>query len=230
MNLEQLDSTHNYSCHLYVAGLAVVAEISSETEEFKSLCKKFRNDWAKAKGPCPNIEAGAILRVVNPVVSTRFEAYLQQLPKPYKKVKQYYHGTSLSCVDITEYLLLCENPHCGICGITRDGFCEDKIEQQQWQRFGPGFYLAPNSSKAQDYTKGSIDGFKALLLCDVAPGKKDKRRKNVCDLNSPTEGCDSVEGQSKFKFFGFEYGDLNYSEVVIFKADAILPRYVFIYK
>ena len=214
---------------LLVTGLAAVVAISSKTLEFKSMCKKFCKDWAKAKGPCPNIEAGAILRVVNPAVSTRFEAYLQQLPKSHKEKRKYYHGTSLSC-DIAQFLQLCDSPYCGVCGIASDGFNEEKIDQYRWQRFGPGFYLAPNSSKSHDYTKASLYGFKGMLLCDVAPGKIDKRRRNASDLKQPTEGCDSVEAKSKFKFLGFEYGDLNYSEVVIFKADAILPRYVFIYK
>ena len=38
-----------------------------------------------------------------------------------------------------------------------------------FQRFGHGFYLAPNSSKCHDYTQGAC-GYRAMLVCDVCPG------------------------------------------------------------
>ena len=51
-----------------------------------------------------------------------------------------------------------------------------------FQRFGHGFYLAPNSSKCHDYTQGA-NGCRAMLLCDVCPGRQYQFRTNVSSWN-----------------------------------------------
>ena len=210
-------------------GLSAVVEVNRDSQEFRDLCQKFRKDWAQEKGLCPAIESGIVLRVVHPAVSLRFDAYVKQLPKRHRKVRQYYHGTRLNC-DIAEYIQMCDGHNCGVCGITKTGLDDSKIRRDSWQRFGSGFYFAPNSSKAHDYAdRQSLRGWKAMFLCDVAPGKKDKRRKDATALRGPSKNCNSVEGKTKLKVLHFEYGNLNYTELVVYDADAVLPRFILFY-
>ena len=201
-------------------------EVNRDSQEFKALCHKFRKDWAREKGPCPAIQSGIILRVVHPALSLRFDAYVEQLPQHHRKIRQYYHGTSLIC-DIAEYLQMCDDHNCGVCGITKTGLDASKIRHKVFQRFGSAFYVAPHSSKAYEYAaRKSSKCYKAMLLCDVAPGKKDRRQRDAKDLQGPSKQCNSVEGKTKLKFLGFKYGNLNYPELAIYDADAVLPRFI----
>ena len=209
--------------------LSTLLEINGPNEEFKGLCNQFQKNWAKGKGRCPTIQA--VLEIVNPAVEARFDSYRQQLPQNQRKVEQYYHGTTLAC-DVLKYLIVCGGSrfshglqHCGACGIVRNGFDERQISNR-WQRFGPGFYLASKSSKAADYCQDN-NGCHAMLLCDVAPGRKYKLRHNNPGFTAPPDGYHSVYGQCKF--LG-TFGDLNYDELVLYTASAICPRYVFIFR
>ena len=93
----------------------------------------------------------------------------------------------------------------------------------KFQRFGPGVYLAPNSSKSHDYTLGA-HGCRAMLLCYVCPGKKYVCTKTDQELNGPPLGYDSIFGKAQYG------GDLNYHEIVLPDPDAVLPRYIIVYK
>ncbi len=205
-----------------------MVEVDPHSKECKKLCKKFSKDWKRAKGKCPKVDF--ILRIINPGVTERFSTYLEQLPRQNRRVEQHYHGTELAC-GLHEFLQLCRYPNCGMCGITRSGFEQDKINRSTWQRFGHGFYLAPNSSKSHDYTRSSAHGYSGMFLCDVAPGKTKKQRRSSPHIHQPT-GCDSVRGVTKISILGVEIvgGDLNYPEMVVYTSDAILPCYIFLYR
>ena len=82
-------------------------------------------------------------------------------------------------------------------------------------------YLAPNSSKCHEYTQG-CNGYRALILCDVAPGRKYIETHDQTKLKAPPPGYDSVYGQHG--------GRLNYDEIVLYNEDAILPKYVIMYQ
>ena len=114
--------------------------------------------------------------------------------------------------------------------IAKQGFHKTYIRRHRYQRFGQGFYLAPNSSKSSDYCSvsgsGDTTNYTAMLLCEVAPGKKHFLRHSLTTLQGPPPGCHSVYGKSKFLFFN---GDLNYDEIVIFESRAICPRYVLLF-
>ena len=92
----------------------------------------------------------------------------------------------------------------------------------KFKRFGHGFYLAPHSSKCHDYTRGSHT-HRAMLLCDVLPGKKHVVTTDQTHLTAPPQGYDSVYGQPA-------PGCLNYPEIVLFDEASILPRYVIMYQ
>jgi len=138
------------------------------------------------------------------------------------QVEKYFHGTTLAC-NITSTKTPCNKGHCGICGISCAGLDPNCIRSSRsdFQRFGSGFYLAPNSSKCHDYTQDA-HGYRGMLLCDVYPGKKFPLQKNSPKLTQPPPGYDSVYGQVG--------SDLNYPEIVLYDSDAVLPRYIIIYQ
>ena len=136
-------------------------------------------------------------------------------------VEQHYHGTAIKC-NLISSQSLCSHNDCGICGISKNGFQKSRIGSNiTFKRFGHGFYLAPNSSKCHDYTQG-IHTHRAMLLCDVLPGKKHVVQTDQTHLVAPPQGYDSVYGQPG--------SALNYPEIVIYDEASILPRYVIIYQ
>ena len=135
----------------------------------------------------------------------------------------HYHGTSLAC-NITSEKKLCNLQSCGICGISSEGLKREFIRKNiVFQRFGNGFYLAPNSSKCHDYTQGA-HGYRAMLLCNVLPGRKYTLETNSQSLTGPPLGYDSVFGQASTRSV------LNFDELVIYKPEAVMPRYIIIYR
>ena len=190
--------------------------------EFNKLRSNFVKNWAKEKGTCPAVKF--IAEIVHPRVRHSFNDYVSRLPSKYRKVEQYYHGTVLHC-KLKDFFELCNSRECGVCGITRYNFMKEQIDGCRWQRFGDGFYLAPNSSKSHDYTSAA-NGCRAMFVCDVAPGRKEELRHSKPGLRRPSEGFHSVYGRSKLLHL---WGDLNYDEIVLYEPDAVCPRYIILY-
>ena len=133
-----------------------------------------------------------------------------------KSVEEHYHSTIMATNK------LCSNGNCGVCGISSTGLDPKMIQTNiTFQRFGHGFYLAPNSSKCHDYTQGA-NGCQAMLLCDVCPGRKYQLITNSQQLKGPPPGFDSVYGQVGRK--------LNYPEIVFYNSDAVMPHYIIVYR
>ena len=187
------------------------------SQEFTAVSGKFQRAWAK--GSCPPVSFVFIIN--NRQLQQRWSAYQQKLS--IQTVEEHYHGTVLLC-NITTSNSMCNDKDCGICGISRTGFDRRCIRKNiNYQRFGHGFYVAPNSSKCHDYTQGA-HGYRAMLLCDVCPGRKYPMTRNDEKLQGPPPGYDSVHGQ------GGVGSVLNYDEVVIYNPDCVLPRYVIVYQ
>ena len=155
--------------------------------------------------------------MTNNTLEQKWMAYKSTLRE--RDVKELYHGTKLSC-KITTTWKLCDTGNCGICSISRSGL-DPQCIKDRFQRFGTGSYLAPNSSKCHDYTQ-SYNGFKAMLLCDVLPGRKYVVQTNRQHLRSPPTGYNSV--------YGNVGKDLNYPELVVYNSKAVLPRYIIVYR
>lgn len=171
----------------------------------------------KTNGSFPIISA--IFYVTNPTLTRQWENYRETLTQ--KKSEPHYHGTKLTC-DIMSSQSLCSDGNCGICGISSAGMDRNCIGRNiGFQRFGSGYYLAPNSSKCHDYTEGA-NGYRAMLLCDVLTGRKYNRQQNGQNMTGPPPGYDSVYGKVGDK--------LNYPEVVVYKPEAVLPRYIIVYR
>ncbi len=62
-----------------------------------------------------------------------------------------------------------------------------------------------------------------MLLFDVCPGNKYNLKKNNEKLTGPPQGFDSVYGQTGG-------GNLNYEELVVYNADAALPKCIIVYQ
>ncbi|KAL5516928.1 hypothetical protein EMCRGX_G002379 [Ephydatia muelleri] len=196
-------------------------QLNTGLAEYTGILTKFQNDWAKWKGPCPSVDH-------------IFEVYCKNLEKSWKAykdalatsghptiVEQHYHGTTIKC-NLIRSKSFCSDKDCGVCGISQQGFMKRFVRKNiRFQRFGQGFYLAPHSSKCHDYTQGTYT-HRAMLLCDVLPGKKHIVQTDQTHLVAPPPGYDSVYGQPG--------GSLNYPEIVMYDEASILPRYVIVYQ
>ena len=186
------------------------------SHEFVQISSKFARDWDRKKGACPNVDY--VFVITNSTLLNNWNLYKQGLSD--QTVEEYYHGTSVTC-NIASSGRLCPYQSCGICGISNDGLKREFIKKNiPFQRFGHGFYLAPNSSKCHDYTKGAY-GYRAMLLCDVCPGRKYVLQSNSQQMQGPPPGFDSIYGVG---------GQLNYPEIVIHNPAAVMPRYIIMYK
>ena len=170
------------------------------------------------KGTCGKLIN--VFKIDNPKLKQRFQACLSNMSKP--TTYRYYHGTKLEC-NIHRTVSFCDNDDCGICGISQHGFLEERKSTNipHFQRFGDGFYLAPNSSKCHDYTQG-YSYYRAMLLFEVAQGKRFILKRNSTKLTAPPLGYDSV--------YGRRGQSLNYDEIIVYNPDAALPTHVLIYE
>ncbi|XP_019853242.1 PREDICTED: uncharacterized protein LOC109582764 isoform X3 [Amphimedon queenslandica] len=194
----------------------ILVELCATRDEYKKVATRFNKEWVK-KPPPPTIEA--IFQIFNKKNENAFDKYRQDISS---SQEPHFHGTSLLC-DVKANKTPCVNPKCGICGISRRGFdpALKGYNIPRFKRFGEGFYLAPNSSKCHDYTQGFVD-YRAMLLCDVAPGNKHVVKNDQTKLMGPPTGHNSVYGASG--------GALNYDEIVLYKSEAINPKYIIFYK
>ena len=197
-------------------------QLYSNSADYTTISARFLNDWAPSKGPCPSVDY--IFEVSCKNHKQKWKAYKDALATSGHPtiVEQHYHGTTIKC-DLIRSKSFCSIDGCGICGISRNGFLKKCIGKNipKFQRFGQGFYLAPNSSKSHDYTQGTHT-HRAMLLCDVLPGKKYVVQTDQTQLCSPPQDFDSVYGQPG--------GSLNYPEIVIYDEVSILPHYIILYQ
>ena len=200
--------------------LGKIQLISHQVPKFAEISRKFLDSWIK--GGHPTI--CAIFSISNDYLQRRWDEYkrtLGHLGHP-QRTEEHYHGTVLACA-ITSTQVLCRYRNCGICGIACAGMDPNCIRKNiDFQRFGSGFYLAPNSSKCNDYTEKNSSGYKAMLLCDILPGRKYNLETNHQNLTGPPSGYDSVNGIVGCK--------LNYPEIVIYNPNAIMPKYIIVYQ
>ena len=173
------------------------------------MSRKFTQDWDPGKGACPAVKF--IFAVTNPTLERKWQAYGRTVQG--NGIENLYHGTTLACKIATTHQL-CKQGSCGICGISSAGLDPQCISRDSFQRFGAGFYRAPNSSKCNDYVR-RCNGHKAMLLCDVFPGRKFILQRNRQHMTGPPSGYDSV--------YGHVGEDLNYPELVVYKPEAVMP-------
>lgn len=195
-------------CTIKVLSAAEMTQIESH----------FKSQWSTKKGACPALTC--VFQITNQQLEARWNAYGKNLPSNCKTVEKYYHGTKLKC-DIVQTGSPCTDKDCGVCGISKFGMFRECIRKNiNFQRFGHGFYFAPNSSKCHDYTQG-VATHRAMLLVDIYPGKKHVILTDDVKLTKPPDGCHSVCGQPGKA--------LNYAEIVVYNPDCVMPRYIVVY-
>jgi hypothetical protein len=191
--------------------------LNRQSREYAEVTGKFREMWTK--GSPPRVSTISVFAISNSYLEQKWDGYRQTLR--IQTIEEYYHGTELAC-DIVSSNALCSTGNCGICGISCTGMDPNCIRAHiDFQRFGHGFYLAPNTSKCHDYTQENAHHHRAMLQCDVLPGQKYNRTHNDQRRTGPPPGFDSVYGQAG--------SDLNYPEIVVYKPEAVKPRYIVVY-
>ena len=218
MNIN-IGSKYLFVCLLYFSGMqhCTFRLVDQHTSEFNNVYHKFTRTWEVR--PYPNVDF--MFAISNTSLEQKWLSYKCTLSN--QTVEEYYHGTTLVC-NIMANQRPCNYKNCGICGISRIGLNPNYIQKNKsFHRFGLGFYLAPNSSTCHDYThRQGFSGYRAMLLCDVCEGNKyHPLTNNVC-LSGPPPGYDSV--------YGVFESNLIYPEIVIYNPDAVMPRYIIVYK
>ena len=198
--------------------------------QYEKLKRKFSKSWCSKKGNVPKISH--VVEIINPQLQQRLDQYVAKLSWPYNGVEQYYHGTQIKC-DMLQYYEPCSQSNCGVCGISKQGFDPQRINHSSWQRFGKGFYFAPNSSKSYDYPRATHDStnnetskYHSMLVCDIAPGAKYTLYKNEPSVSGPPSGYHSIYGSSQWLWGLWKSPDMNYDELVVFDTEAIRPSYI----
>jgi hypothetical protein len=206
----------------------------------------FTRTWSAGKGACPHVVG--IMEIHPPGhIEHEFWTYAGNLSRTKfngdatkVNVRTAWHGTLLA----THCKLLTHNQFCtagcGVCGITNTGFDKTKVGQSAlsqamqaggFKRFGHGFYFGYNSSKSHDYSVAANKNPKTmngkpvycLLICKVIAGDVAKLTADDQTLIAPPGGCDSVVGEAG-------HGNLNYAELVVYRADACISAYAVFYQ
>ena len=206
----------------------ILDRLNNDQQTYKDILKHFKEEWVKLTPKCPAPPVPlAIFAIQNKELIKSFHDYSDRIKQSEKKSSNsalFYHGTKLTC-NLLETNECCLDTNCGICGISSNGFDSRRIGSNipRFQRFGRGIYLAPNSSKCHDYTQGiPLYGLRAQLLCLVACGAKYELLQDNTALTAPPDEHHSVYGKAG--------GSLNYDEIVVFDADAVMPQFIVVYK
>ena len=205
----------------------VLCRLKRDQSTYKEIAEHFKKEWVKVTPAYPNPpKPAAIYAIQNTILSEKFHLYGERIRKGGKASNsaRFYHGTTIKC-NLLCTDGYCDDPDCGACGISKNGFDASRIGSNipRFKRFGHGIYLAPNSSKCHDYTRGMPEySVRAQLLCLVACGAKYELKFNDVTLNQPPEKFDSVYGRSG--------GSLNYDEIVVYDVDAVMPQYIIVYE
>lgn len=144
-----------------------------------------------------------------------------------------WHGTKRECNlgNTPSQSSLCFSNECGLCGIIRHSY-DISYSGNKWERYGKAIYSTRTSSKANDYSRNSqSSSLKALLLNDVIIGKGSEISRDAPKMVAPPSGYDSVLAvpAKRLSRYGGPRG-LNYDETVVYRNDAIRPKYLVIYE
>ena len=223
-----------------------MVELHSGHAEFIAAKALFDSTWQAAinqdgkKHPIGAIRT--IFAIESPQLFARYDAYKASLGVPANEA-HVFHGTVIKC-NIMASKSLCSTQGCGACGISQTGFRIDLAGSKiSFKRFGDGAYFAPHASKwyvvlcmlssptiltnplvfcSHDYTIGAPGtDVRAILLCSVAKGREHLTSQDMPHLKAAPPGCHSVMGTAG--------GTLNFPELVVYRGDAALPRYIIVY-
>eukprot|EP01043_Picozoa_sp_COSAG02_P033666 COSAG02_NODE_2309_length_9170_cov_10.752508_7_plen_536_part_00 len=116
--------------------------------------------------------------------------------------------------------------HKNYVSLAADGFLKRywRTATGSWQRFGAGFYFAPDASKSHEYPLGEMQRLspglhtRTMLLCKVARG-----RIYMTQTDTPNMRGDRLQSLGYNSLHGYAGTRLNYDEFVVYEEEAILP-------
>lgn len=200
-------------------------EVKSSSPEYKTVEELFHKSWSSKQRKTPP-SLSLVLAVINPSLERSYQEYKQLCIKSEKEeakmVKKVFYGTNLGC-DLHTYQVPCRrvaSTECSLCELAVHGFgrlCTSS---------GAGVTLNCNPAWSHDKAKVHADSrMYGLLMCEVACTKSKKLVRSVSDSRVPSEGFDSVKVNVKSGPSLKKSTD----EVIVYKADAVCPRYILLY-
>ena len=195
------------------------------SQELKTVQELFQKKWYGDGKALKAPSLSLVLAVYNPSLQEKFEDYklmhIDREKKDSKMVKKLFFGTKLGC-DLDTYQIPCKTADlrdCSMCNLAMHGFSRLSMA---------GVTLDKNPAKSHEKAGMHMDSLTyGLLLCDVACANTKKLRRHTASENDlRPEGFDAVTINSRRR------GSLlkkSTDEVVVYKADAICPRYILLY-
>jgi len=145
---------------------------------------------------------------VKPFMTTT-RGRLNKLDEDYNEV-YLFHGTT---------------PHAAF-SIARSEFCISRAGSRRGMMFGPGIYLAENSSKSDEYAKegeGAFHGQRAMLICRAIAGR-------VLTVQEPGDYSEKVLSREYDSVCGDRLSAVGtFREMIFFQEDAVYAEYIAIY-
>lgn len=201
-------------------------EVKSSSPEYKTVEDFFQKSWTSKERKTPP-SLSLVLAVLNPSLEHNFkqykELYIKTEKEEAKMVKKVFYGTNLGC-DLHTYQVPCKrvaSTECNVCELALHGFGRLCVS---------GVTLDRNPAKSHDKAKMHADSLTyGLLMCEVACTKSKKLVRSVSDSASTVapEGFDAVKVNIKSGPLAFPKKSTD--EVIVYKADAVCPRYILLY-
>jgi hypothetical protein len=181
------------------------------TEAYTLADSLLQNTWIK-RDKYSFLQLDEVKLIINPILQKRYDEYKASMPTDVLNGNEqaFFHGCSEGVVD----------------SIAENGFKKEfwRTSSGDWQRFGPGFYFAPQSSKSHEYPLDQMSALsqgehtRTMLLCKVIKGVVFETKHNMSHLSGAApSGYNSIHGLASSN------GPLNYDEIVVFDEAAIIP-------
>ncbi len=214
-------STAANTCHGFLL------EVERGSQEYRNVEELFHKKWS-GNGKKPKVpRLKLILAVLNPALQEGFDTYkwmhIDKEKRDQKMVKRLFYGTKLGC-DVHTYQVPCKNADsvdsCGVCNLALHGFSQLSML---------GVMLDKNPARSHEKAQIHEDSLTyGLLLCDVTCAnikKLSSRSRTASESEIRSEGYDAVTIKSRRGSFLKN----STNEVVVYKADAVCPRYILLY-
>lgn len=211
-------------------------EVEQGSPEFKTVEDHFKKKWVgveKGRKTTPTLRQ--VLAIINPALEKKFadykEYHLITKDKEQKLVKRYFFGTNLSC-DLYTYQIPCGHQcrtcgiggsqggdvsSCGVCELALHGFGQYSMS---------GVTLDKNPQHSHDKAKMHMESLTyGLLMCEVAcANARSFKQRTLSESEIHPEGYDAVKIKRTKSIL-----KNSTDEVMVYRADAVCPRYILLY-
>lgn len=205
-------------------------EVKPGSLEYTNVEELFLKSWSSKDRKTPP-SLSLVLAVLNPSLEKRFKEYKQLYSeaekegkgkgakKEAKMMKKLFYGTNLGC-DLHTYQVPCKQAEpmdCSVCDLALHGF---------GRLCTSGVTLDKNPARSHEKAKVHMDSLTyGLLMCEVECSNSKKLVRSVSDSKVLPKGFDAVKVNIKSGLMLKKSTD----EVIVYKANAVCPRYVLLY-